>query len=429
MSGSRVCLLSPGQPSTNPRLVKEADALAEAGYRVQALCGVWADWAEATDRELLRDRSWRCRYVGGRPGEERLLYHWTRLRYAAGRRLAPLGPSRDRSLRWGLSRVGEELRRAALASPADLYIAHYPGALAAAAEAAARHGGRLGYDLEDFYSDRGAVDGPRLALIESCERRYLPRCDFVTAASPGIARGYRDKYGIPEPVCILNVFPASMRPARRPEASTAGPLRLYWFSQTIGAGRGLEDAVKALAAVAELPIELHLQGVWQEGFERALRGLAERRGLPAGRIHAHPPVPPGRMVRESSRYDVGLALEPARDCNNDLTVSNKLFTYLLAGNALLATRTRGQAEICRQLGEAAATVPCGDAEALAGQLRTWYHDRESLNRARAAAWRAGGLRYHWDREKMLLLELVSRTLEGPARREPAGAARQAARGV
>ena len=28
---SRICLLTPGQPSTNPRLVKEADALADAG--------------------------------------------------------------------------------------------------------------------------------------------------------------------------------------------------------------------------------------------------------------------------------------------------------------------------------------------------------------------------------------------------------------
>jgi len=31
---STVCLVTPGQPSTNPRLVKEADALAEAGYDV-----------------------------------------------------------------------------------------------------------------------------------------------------------------------------------------------------------------------------------------------------------------------------------------------------------------------------------------------------------------------------------------------------------
>ena len=34
---SRICLVTPGQPSTNPRLVKEADALCEAGYDVQVV--------------------------------------------------------------------------------------------------------------------------------------------------------------------------------------------------------------------------------------------------------------------------------------------------------------------------------------------------------------------------------------------------------
>ena len=35
----RVCILTPGHLSTNPRLVKEADALAGAGYKVQRHCG------------------------------------------------------------------------------------------------------------------------------------------------------------------------------------------------------------------------------------------------------------------------------------------------------------------------------------------------------------------------------------------------------
>ena len=34
----RVCLLTPGHLSTNPRLVKEADALANAGYTRQRHC-------------------------------------------------------------------------------------------------------------------------------------------------------------------------------------------------------------------------------------------------------------------------------------------------------------------------------------------------------------------------------------------------------
>ena len=32
---ARICVLAPGQPSVDPRLVKEADALHEAGHEVQ----------------------------------------------------------------------------------------------------------------------------------------------------------------------------------------------------------------------------------------------------------------------------------------------------------------------------------------------------------------------------------------------------------
>ena len=35
----RLCLVSPGHPASNPRLVKEAAALHGAGYDVTVVCG------------------------------------------------------------------------------------------------------------------------------------------------------------------------------------------------------------------------------------------------------------------------------------------------------------------------------------------------------------------------------------------------------
>ena len=39
MKVERICLVSPGHLSSNPRLVKEADALHEAGYAVRVVAG------------------------------------------------------------------------------------------------------------------------------------------------------------------------------------------------------------------------------------------------------------------------------------------------------------------------------------------------------------------------------------------------------
>lgn len=410
MSGARVCLLSPGQPSTNPRLVKEADALSEAGYEVQALCGIWAPWALDRDRELLQKRVWKCRYVGGDAGTDAVRYYWTRIRHAAVRRLVPSAWEGECWMLWGLSRVSPELRRSALSQRADLYLAHYPGALVAAAEAARHNRGCLGFDLEDLYSGGDQCDSRGLAWVRQCERHYLHRCHFLTAASPGIGQAYRRRYGVTEPVCILNVFPLGMRPERFPERLASGPLTLYWFSQTIGAQRGLESVIEAMA-LADAPTQLHLRGTWQPGYRSRLYALAQARGLVPEQLKWHHPAPPDEMVRVASEFDVGLAVEPGRDENNRLTASNKIFTYLLAGNAVAATRTPGQELVCRQLGEAAFRYRVDHPEELAKQLEHWHRDPRDLNRARRKAWEMGEERFNWECEKPRFLNLVKQTLE------------------
>lgn len=47
----KVCLVSTGQPSTNPRLLKEADTLSENGYEVTVVCLFWSDWVYEYDKE------------------------------------------------------------------------------------------------------------------------------------------------------------------------------------------------------------------------------------------------------------------------------------------------------------------------------------------------------------------------------------------
>src|SRR5262249_14385196 len=56
MSG-RICLITPGHLSMNPRLVKEADALTEAGYDVVVIAADFSEWGHYADMEF-RDRQW-----------------------------------------------------------------------------------------------------------------------------------------------------------------------------------------------------------------------------------------------------------------------------------------------------------------------------------------------------------------------------------
>ncbi len=413
----RVCLVTTGQPASNPRLVKEADALADAGYDVHVVAAYSGDWAVDADRALARSRQWSQTFVDWRLASAPWVFWASRLRHRAAQLTAPW-VNAPTAADAAVSRVSSELGRAAMRCLADLYIAHNLGALPAAWRAARRHGARLGFDAEDFHSGQRARGDRMRAVIERVERRYLPECDYVTGSSPGIADAYRESCDVAAPQVVLNVFPRLLRPSAPPPRSLSAPVTLYRFSQTIGPGRGLEDIVRALGRVPAGRAELHLRGHWASGYETAIRRLAAASGVADELIVVHPMAAPDEMVRRSATYDVGLALEPGDTDNNDLSVSNKLFTYLLAGQALIATETRGQRWLLDQIPGAALSYAPGDVETLAAHLRRWIESRGTLTAARRAAWLAGETRFNWDVEREAFLNIVRRTFEArDARRQ------------
>ncbi len=419
-----ICILTGGQPSSDPRLVKEADALAEAGHEVQVLA-VAAPWSQARDAQLVARRRWSCRFVGGLPDNQRMRYYWTRLRHAAARRapgrLAGVTPI----TRWATSRAVPELTVAARRVRAELYIAHGSDALFAAERATRAHNALLGYDAEDFLPGMHAPSHPvrpveRARVAAEC--RLMRHCSYLTAASPGIAAAYADHCHLPQPTPILNVFPLDQRPpAFRPTADD-GPLTLYWFSQTIGPGRGLEDAVLALGNLRDCDVELHLQGFWAPGYRQSLFALAAEAGVDPQRIISHDPAHPDDLVSIAAGYDVGLALERRLPVNRDVCLTNKVFTSLLAGNALVMTGTQAQRALGEELGQGAFCYTPGDIDALASQIRRWHHDRGSLDVARHSSWDWGTRRFNWDREKETFLTLVDAVLSGRAPLPASGAA-------
>ena len=409
----KVCIITTGQPSTNPRLVKEADALVEAGYEVHVLCAYWASWATKMDRYLLNSRFWSCTYVGGFRNRNIIHYMWTRLRHKIGREILPFFKSSSIFQKWALSRVLPELEHTAKQQSADLYIAHYPGAFLAAVVASRIHNARLGFDIEDLYEVTQAKDLNSSILnnlTEYFESRYLSKCDYITAVSPCIAEIYAKKYSIPQPISILNVFPLSQRPREFRHTNKEGPLKLYWFSQTIGGGRGLEDVISAMGSLRECDIELHLRGEWQIGYRERFFRFVISAGVKREKIVIHSPSPPNEMVRLASLFDVGLALEPKRDANNCLTISNKLFTYLLAGNAVAATDTPGQQIVIQKIGMGGFSYKSGDVVNLSHYLRLWAENRRLLEEARLQAWEWGSREYNWDIEKQKFLRVIKSVL-------------------
>jgi glycosyltransferase involved in cell wall biosynthesis len=410
VTARRVCLVTPGHLATNPRLVKEADLLASNGCDVSIVCARFTGWADRADDEF-DSRPWDVRKVAFGPlaGRRRHFVQSARRR-AAERIYGTLGWFAESAFHPAI----HSLSRAARATTADLYVAHNLAALPAAARAAKMHDGKLGFDAEDFH--RGELtDSPehavRLALTRELENAYLPLCDYLTAASPGIAEAYVQACGVREPTVVLNVFAKAQAPASfTPRGSIAPAPSLYWFSQTVGPNRGLETAVAALAQSKSRPT-LYLQGSPAAGYCETLGGLASRNGV-GDRLVFLAPAPPRALVGLAAQYDVGLALEPGNTDNNQLALSNKLFTYVLAGVPILASDTLSQSRMAADMEGALFLCAAGDAGRLARGIDDLLMSPGTLARARERAWRLGQSRFNWECEGAKVLRLVSRCLGG-----------------
>lgn len=411
MKKRKICLVSPGHVASNPRLVKEANALHTAGFQVRVVAGDYMAAVRPLDETILSQAPWSWVKVGlgSKPS-----YLGRTLLQRCTQRLASTGWIPHLSLAvWTHSRMSDRLAKIAAAEPADLYIAHCLAALPAAAKAAQRHGTRFGFDAEDFHIGElfeTPANATEIAVRDHIERTLLPHCHHLTAASPGIAEAYAKRYGV-EMEPILNVFPLSEAPPspNRQEGDRIGSEpSLYWFSQTIGPGRGIEAIIQAMGRM-HTPVRLHLRGFLAASYAQTLQQLAKEEGV-GDRIHVLPSAPPDQMAQLAAYHDIGLSLELTQPLNRAICLTNKIFIYLLAGLPTLLNRTPAQQEFAGHLEEAAVLIDIHNPEEIAGTLEAWLSHPSKLTSARGAAWKLGQERYNWDVEQTKFLSIMEKSL-------------------
>jgi glycosyltransferase involved in cell wall biosynthesis len=211
------------------------------------------------------------------------------------------------------------------------------------------------------------------------------------------------------PTVVLNVFPLAHAPGGPTPAGTAVPgPSLYWFSQTVGPDRGLDTAVAALGLARSRP-HLYLRGAKAAGFAQRLHDLARKNGV-EGRVHLLEPAAPADMERLAAAYDIGLVSDIGHVENRRIALTNKLFSFLLAGIPVVASAIPAHRDLANALGPALALYDPDNSEQLANAVDALLLDPDRLRLARSEAWRLGQDRYNWEQERAALLAAVERAL-------------------
>lgn len=404
MAGRRILILTPGAIGSNPRVVKEADALHAAGHTVNVISIRTLDEVDRLDEAVMARIDWQLERIDLRSRTARL---WPRLLQTAARKTWDV-VGVEALAAYALNASTSVLHRHAAKHVVDLTIAHYPAALPVAARSARRAGGRFAYDAEDFHPGDWPDDArfePERRLLRHIEGRYLQECAGITASSPATAEAYTQAYGIRRPVVVLNAFDVDEACVRgAATVSTAAPPSVYWFSQTIGPNRGLECAVRAIALASCAP-RLHLRGTPASGFAAELMRLARDCGA-ADRVQLLEPAAPDEMVRLAATHHVGLCSETGFTPNNARALSNKLFTYLAAGVPPLLSATHAQRAFALEAGLGDLVYPIDNAPSLARLLDDLLGNPSRLAEARARTIRCARERYNWKVECRRLLSAI-----------------------
>jgi glycosyltransferase involved in cell wall biosynthesis len=397
---NKIVLITSGQPALNPRLVKEADALTAAGYAVTVIYQYWNDWGTEMDLQLLAAKPWKAIRVGGSPKQNKALYLVTRIKYKAAKILFQQFGFKYLLAERAAGRCIFLLLKEALRQPAQLYIAHNLAALPAAVFAAKKNKVKCGFDAEDFHRNE-ISDDPNHAdvLLKSfLEEKYLPQTNYITASSLPIANLYQKLFPNQKSGSVLNVFPL-VKEVQIPVFKINKPLKLVWFSQYIGLGRGLETVFEALGKVPEMDFELHLIGFLSAEMKQYLAANSFTNQIRSD-----------KLIQFITQFDVGLATENSYPLNRDICLTNKIFSYMQAGLAVLASDTTAQSELFAEYAEIGKIYDKNSIAGFTDAINSFYTDPELVLSYKKAAFNLGQTTLNWETESQKFLKVVAETL-------------------
>lgn len=332
----KILFLSTHNLTTNPRLVKEINLALKNKYQAEIICFEFRNWSYKINQQIKNELELAGATIQIIEAGRKPFFNWliAGITEKIARLFSYFLPLSNSLLANAVSRRSCLLiSRLQFVKNADIVVGHNPGALWATVVAGKKFKSKTGFDVEDYHPGEGN-DKHLQNLTRKLMTELLPKMDYVSFAAPLIFQQVKKDLHV-APInwfTVLNYFPASdfIEPANLNE----GLVKMVWFSQNITADRGLELILPFMKRTAGV-VELHLIGnLTVDFYKNYLKDFSN--------IIIHAPMKQNELHQTLEQFDIGLALEPAKDINNELAISNKMLSCLQAGLFVLATNTPAQ---------------------------------------------------------------------------------------
>ena len=396
---AKICIVTQSHLCHNPRVLKESQALAKEGYTIEIFtCAIATDLHRQDLDEIASFPNIKLNNISDLSTisfaslTDRLLYKFGRLitRYFNFQTSLSLG--------YGAIRYYKKVKR----TKAALYICHQELATYIGIKLL-KNGFKVAFDFEDWYSEdllpEARIKRP-IDLLRKVESIALNKGAFCITTSQALAKKLAEVYACPQPLVLYNVFTSPAAAITKGKKMFSTPLKLFWFSQTIGEGRGLEQFISLIAGF-KTNLEIHLLGNVNKSYRELLTVMiAEQHQL-----YFHSLVNTHELATKIATFDIGLALELDTPLSRDLTVTNKFFQYLQSGLPVIAVETSGQREIFDRFKPGYKIARHPSAKDIT-RLEQWLNSPAKLHAARECVWQAANF-YNWEKESQKLISIVN----------------------
>ena len=405
-----VALVTSAQPSANPRLVKEAKSLLQAGYFVSVIWCPISPWADNFDKNIFKDYH-KINWVqaGYHSTSQPLGYFYARIRQKVWQVIYKIiGNYFDAAIK-SLVLYSQELTSLALQQKADIYIGHNLGALPPISKASKRHKAKSIFDFEDYHRGESHENSLQTKRVIDVENKYMPLISSVTTASPSISNTYKKIFPDKLIATINNCFPHEYAIDSVNEIPQK-PLKLFWFSQYIGKKRGLETVLEAISLLSEHKVSITLLGSCSSEMKTYFLSLASSFQLESNQLVFMGSIDEKDIVGIASTHHIGIVAEYGHIQNRNLCLTNKIFMYLLSGNALVLSDTHAHVELLKQYSDIGVPFQQENAGDLSKMLLKYIVYPNLLEQARIASLKLGQQTLNWEVEKKVFLSNIDRVL-------------------
>jgi glycosyltransferase involved in cell wall biosynthesis len=389
----RIVIFTQSPFSKSPRVVKEANFLATAGYDVSIFGLVYNEHILNIDRLLVNNEV--SLHYGINLIQSNIVNKLTRIKRRLFRELVCFGVHSRHALGYDFNGYLKKLK----SENADLYIGHEEMSLALAKELIL-DGRKVAFDFEDYHSHdllpKDCKYRP-IHLLMNLESFILKNAVYTSTTSDSLAKELANTYNSPIPKTIYNSFKRQYKTIEIIQNATP---TLVWISQIIGPGRGLELLIESISK-SQLRYKLTLIGKKDENYCRRLI-LKNPYNL---EIEFADYIPVQEIANYLCQFDVGIAFEEFEPLNKDLTISNKIFHYLNAGIGVLATNTKGQKELKEKAGTAMEMVSSNSLD-IAKKLDEIFSKENKLNEMKKMSRYIGSTEFCFTREEIKIKLLV-----------------------